>query len=116
MSEPRTTHDAAGTVSGAARGPIPATGDPGIEAFGYHQELKRSLSFTDLLVYGLIFMVPIAPFGIFGSVFQQPMCAREGGGGGLVPPGQFGHVTKGFGHVGDVSVTDGRPSSVGESP
>jgi amino acid transporter len=41
-----------------------------VEAFGYHQELKRSLSFTDLLVYGLIFMVPIAPFGIFGSVFQ----------------------------------------------
>ena len=26
--------------------------------------------FTDLLVYGLVFMVPIAPFGIFGSVFQ----------------------------------------------
>jgi amino acid transporter len=42
----------------------------GVEAFGYRQELKRSLSFTDLLVYGLIFMVPIAPFGIFGSVFQ----------------------------------------------
>jgi amino acid transporter len=41
-----------------------------IEAFGYRQELKRSLSFTDLLVYGLIFMVPIAPFGIFGGVFQ----------------------------------------------
>ena len=41
-----------------------------IERFGYHQELNRSLSFTDLLVYGLIFMVPIAPFGIFGSVFQ----------------------------------------------
>jgi amino acid transporter len=42
----------------------------GVEAFGYRQELKRSLSFTDLLVYGLIFMVPIAPFGIFGGVFQ----------------------------------------------
>jgi amino acid transporter len=70
MSEPRTTSDPAGPVAGAAPGPIPATGDPGIEAFGYHQELKRSLSFTDLLVYGLIFMVPIAPFGIFGSVFQ----------------------------------------------
>ncbi|MDQ1626990.1 MAG: hypothetical protein QOI54_734 [Actinomycetota bacterium] len=41
-----------------------------IEQFGYHQELKRSLTFTDLLVYGLIFMVPIAPFGIFGGVFQ----------------------------------------------
>src|ERR687885_1359656 len=76
MSEPRTSNDPAGPVPGAARGPIPATGDPGVEAFGYHQELKRSLSFTDLLVYGLIFMVPIAPFGIFGSVFQ--------GSGGMV--------------------------------
>jgi amino acid transporter len=41
-----------------------------LERFGYKQELQRSLTFTDLLVYGLIFMVPIAPFGIFGSVFQ----------------------------------------------
>ena len=41
-----------------------------LEDFGYAQELQRSLTFTDLLVYGLIFMVPIAPFGIFGSVFQ----------------------------------------------
>ena len=41
-----------------------------VEQFGYRQELKRSLGFGDLLVYGLIFMVPIAPFGIFGSVFQ----------------------------------------------
>lgn len=39
---------------------------------------RRSLSFGDLLVYGLIFMVPIAPFGIFGSVFQ--------GSGGMVAP------------------------------
>jgi hypothetical protein len=39
------------------------TGDPredGVEAFGYRQELKRSLNFTDLLVYGLIFMVSSA--------------------------------------------------------
>ncbi|GAB3407561.1 APC family permease [Flindersiella endophytica] len=41
-----------------------------VEQFGYQQELKRSLSFWDLLIYGLVFMVPIAPFGIFGSVFQ----------------------------------------------
>lgn len=40
-----------------------------VERFGYRQELRRSLSFWDLLIYGLIFMVPIAPFGIFGSVF-----------------------------------------------
>ncbi|RBY83576.1 amino acid permease [Geodermatophilus sp. TF02-6] len=74
MSDPRTTPsragDPAGPLPGAAPGPVPATGDPGVEAFGYRQELKRSLTFTDLLVYGLIFMVPIAPFGIFGSVFQ----------------------------------------------
>ncbi|HEY7485532.1 MAG TPA: APC family permease [Streptosporangiaceae bacterium] len=41
-----------------------------VEQFGYQQELKRSLSYWDLLIYGLIFMVPIAPFGIFGSVFN----------------------------------------------
>ncbi len=41
-----------------------------IEQYGYKQELKRRLSYADLLVYGLIFMVPIAPFAIFGSVFQ----------------------------------------------
>ncbi|MDQ3481790.1 MAG: amino acid permease, partial [Actinomycetota bacterium] len=44
--------------------------DRTLEQYGYRQELRRSLTFTDLLVYGLIFMVPIAPFGIFGSVFQ----------------------------------------------
>jgi amino acid transporter len=41
-----------------------------VEQFGYRQELKRSLSFWDLLIYGLVFMVPIAPFGIFGAVFN----------------------------------------------
>ncbi|GIL30645.1 APC family permease [Actinocatenispora comari] len=41
-----------------------------LRRFGYKQELRRSLSFPDLLFYGLIFMVPIAPFGIFGSVYQ----------------------------------------------
>src|SRR3978361_1515282 len=50
--------------------------DHEIERYGYTQELHRSLSFTDLLVYGLVFMVPIAPFGIFGGVFQ--------GSGGMV--------------------------------
>ncbi len=47
--------------------PEPAAG---IARFGYREEFQRSLSFTDLITYGLIFMVPIAPFGIFGSVFQ----------------------------------------------
>jgi hypothetical protein len=41
-----------------------------IERFGYTQELKRSLSTADLVICGLIFIVPIAPFAIFGSVFS----------------------------------------------
>jgi amino acid transporter len=49
---------------------MPAMSEQNIERFGYRQELKRSLSFRDLLIYGLIFMVPIAPFGIFGFVFN----------------------------------------------
>jgi amino acid transporter len=62
VNDPRTTSTPPAATAGE--------GAPGVEAFGYQQELKRSLSFTDLLVYGLVFMVPIAPFGIFGSVFQ----------------------------------------------
>lgn len=50
----------------------PAADDTGgIEAYGYTQQLQRSLKASDLLIYGLIFMVPIAPFAIFGSVFSQ---------------------------------------------
>ncbi len=44
--------------------------DDTLADFGYEQELKRSLRLRDLLVYGLIFMVPIAPFAIFGVVFN----------------------------------------------
>ncbi|MBC7415295.1 MAG: APC family permease [Herminiimonas sp.] len=42
-----------------------------IEQFGYKEELKRVLSTRDLLVYGMIFMVPIAPFAIFGFVWND---------------------------------------------
>ncbi len=48
----------------------PAGGDQ-LAQFGYKQELKRGLSTTDLLVYGLVFMVPIAPWAIFGTVFNE---------------------------------------------
>jgi amino acid transporter len=41
-----------------------------LESYGYKQELKRSVSTTDLLIYGLIFMVPIAPWAIFGTVYN----------------------------------------------
>ncbi|WP_313332495.1 APC family permease, partial [Pseudomonas oryzihabitans] len=38
--------------------------------FGYTQKLRRQLGLKDLLIYGLVFMVPIAPFSIFGGVFD----------------------------------------------
>ncbi len=41
-----------------------------LESFGYKQELKRSMSTLDLVVYGLVFMVPIAPWAIFGVVYN----------------------------------------------
>lgn len=41
-----------------------------LQRFGYQQELRRALRFPDLLAYGLVFMVPIAPMAIFGSVFS----------------------------------------------
>ncbi|MDT5334749.1 MAG: hypothetical protein QOD90_254 [Mycobacterium sp.] len=49
----------------------PADGQRSLESFGYTQELNRSVSTVDLLVYGLVFMVPIAPWAIFGTVYNS---------------------------------------------
>jgi amino acid transporter len=38
------------------------------DSFGYKEELRRALKFTDLVMYGIIFMIPIAPFAIYGYV------------------------------------------------
>ncbi|HEX7826930.1 MAG TPA: amino acid permease, partial [Mycobacterium sp.] len=46
-------------------------GQRSLESFGYAQELNRSVSTVDLLVYGLVFMVPIAPWTIFGVVYNS---------------------------------------------
>src|SRR4026209_696553 len=61
---------------GMTKRATPTDAGQDVGRYGYQQELHRSLSFSDLLVYGLVFMVPIAPFGIFGGVFQ--------GSGGMV--------------------------------
>lgn len=50
--------------------PTPPT-ERTLESFGYEQELNRSVSTVDLLVYGLVFMVPIAPWAIFGTVYNS---------------------------------------------
>jgi amino acid transporter len=48
-----------------------------LDQFGYEEQLDRALGLRDLLVYGMIFMVPIAPFGVFGFVWKEA--------GGMVP-------------------------------
>ncbi len=42
-----------------------------VEQFGYRQELARRLGLADMVGYGLIYMVPIAPFAIFGAVYAS---------------------------------------------
>jgi amino acid transporter len=48
-----------------------------LDQFGYEEQLDRALGLRDLIVYGMIFMVPIAPFGVFGFVWKEA--------GGMVP-------------------------------
>jgi amino acid transporter len=42
-----------------------------LDQFGYKEQLDRALGLRELLVYGMIFMVPIAPFGVFGFVWKE---------------------------------------------
>jgi amino acid transporter len=42
-----------------------------LEEFGYKEQLNRALTTKDLIIYGMIFMVPIAPFGVFGFVWNE---------------------------------------------
>ncbi|HXV01582.1 MAG TPA: APC family permease [Caulobacteraceae bacterium] len=51
--------------------PSGAAAAAGLQAFGYRQELRRSLSLLDLVVYGLLFISPTAPFPTFGIVFNE---------------------------------------------
>lgn len=41
-----------------------------LETLGYKQELKRSMSLTDVVVYGMIYMVPMAPLAVFGIIYN----------------------------------------------
>ena len=42
-----------------------------IEAFGYKQELKPGLQLRDVILYGVLFMVIIAPQSIYGEIQQN---------------------------------------------
>jgi amino acid transporter len=42
-----------------------------LQEFGYKEQLSRVLTMKDLVIYGMIFMVPIAPFAVFGFVWDD---------------------------------------------
>lgn len=44
------------------------TAGEGIERFGYKQELRRGMTLRDVVLYGVLFMVIIAPQSIYGEV------------------------------------------------
>ena len=46
-------------------------GGMSLQEFGYKEQLSRVLTTKDLIIYGMIFMVPIAPFGVFGFVWNE---------------------------------------------
>lgn len=52
--------------------PDVADGDRGrLHELGYEQELARTLSLADVVIYGLIYMVPLAPVAVFGVVYNM---------------------------------------------
>ncbi len=42
-----------------------------LEQFGYREQLHRALTTKDLVIYGMIFMLPIAPYQVYGFVWEQ---------------------------------------------
>src|SRR6202047_3820519 len=42
-----------------------------LQEFGYKEQLNRALTTRDLVMYGMIFMVPIAPFAVCGFVWNE---------------------------------------------
>ena len=47
-----------------------AAEDVRLSQLGYKPELSRSLSLGDVVIHGLIYMVPIAPISVFGVVYN----------------------------------------------
>jgi amino acid transporter len=42
-----------------------------LQDLGYRQQLRRALTTKDLVIYGMIFMVPIAPMSVYGFVYKD---------------------------------------------
>ncbi|KNB69333.1 porin [Brevibacillus reuszeri] len=46
-------------------------GEFDLDSSQYKQELRRTLTFKDLVIYGMVFMAPLAPMQVYGAVAQQ---------------------------------------------
>ncbi|UUN28959.1 APC family permease [Streptomyces sp. FIT100] len=57
-----------GTGTGAGAGTGTASGADGGGGGDTHSQLRRSLGVRDLVVYGLLFIAPMAPVGVFGTL------------------------------------------------
>lgn len=55
---------------GDTPGKPPEQAENNLEQFGYAQELKRSMTLTDVIVHGLIYIVPLAPMAVFGPIYN----------------------------------------------
>jgi len=42
-----------------------------LQEFGYQEQLRRVLTTKDFVIYGMIFMVPIAPYAVYGFVWND---------------------------------------------
>lgn len=56
-------------ATGASQRPTDASSEQ-LEELGYKQELNRAMSLTDVVVYGLIYMVPLATLPVFGIIYN----------------------------------------------
>ena len=50
-----------------------STDNSSLEQFGYKQELRRGMGLWDVVLYGVLFMVIIAPHSIWGLVQQDAL-------------------------------------------
>ena len=87
--------------------PDPHTQEDVSSGFGYRQELHRTLTTTDLVVYGLVFMVPIAPYAVFGFVWSDshgmvPLAYLVGLVGMLFTAGSYAAMSRAFPLAGSV--------------
>lgn len=71
------------------------------------QELKRTLTYKDLVIYGMVFMAPLAPMQVYGAVAQQsfgmvPLVYIIGVLAMLFTAFSYSHMSKEFPYAGSV--------------